>query len=150
MVAVFSKEESEFFAVVSWWIWKNRNDVQFGKVGISGEHLVHNAGDWMNEFAGAQPTLRPDPLRHDTTSLPSTTQTLKWCPPQSHFVKLNVDAACDNHKCRTGLGAIIQNDRGKFVCSYGGYARPHPCLCSRGTGYLVRVESLLKRRIQES
>lgn len=71
----------------------------------------------MNEFVGSQPTLRPDSLIHNSTLLPSTTQPLRWGPPPSHFVKLNVDAACDNHKCRTGLGAIIRNNQGIFMCA---------------------------------
>lgn len=108
----FSKAELELFAMVAWWIWKTRNDIKFGKQGMSGEQIVSKARDWAYEFAAAQA-----PGISATSRVSFQSQPMNWCCPQLQFTKLNVDAANDKSKGRTGFGAVIRNDQGKLMCA---------------------------------
>ncbi|KAK9950635.1 hypothetical protein M0R45_006113 [Rubus argutus] len=110
VAAVFDKGELNLFAVVAWWIWKNRNDIKFGKVGLSGEQNVIKATDWTHDFAIAH-----DKEKSAGSSMGSNQKQAHWNVPSPPFLKLNVDAAIDKHNCRMGFGAVVRNENGSFM-----------------------------------
>jgi hypothetical protein len=71
----FSKDELDCFAVTAWWIWKHRNEANFGQVKFSGANLAAKAHDWMLDFHNAHATVA------DPVPLPNLTeQHIKWWP----------------------------------------------------------------------
>lgn len=103
----FSQAQLELFAVVAWGIWKQRNDIKFGKVESRGEHIVIRAQEWLGEFNEAHRPITMNKSSHTVSN-----QLSGWSPPATNFLKVNVDAACDSQQQRTGLGVVIRNDCG--------------------------------------
>lgn len=104
MATSFTQAQLELFAVVAWGIWKQRNDIKFGKVELRGENIVIRAQEWLGEFADAH---RPITADQSPNTFPN--QLSGWSPPATNFLKVNVSTTtnwpgCSDQKRPWGAG----------------------------------------------
>ncbi|KAL6218231.1 hypothetical protein ACLB2K_011446 [Fragaria x ananassa] len=122
MVAV--GKELEWFCVVAWHLWHDRNNCVHGKEVVSVDVLVRNVVSWWERLEGVEErNTNPSSANHSNNGV---RETIRWSKPRSGFIKLNIDGAIDTHEGVFGTGAVCRNDQGHCL---GVLAAP-------GTGYL--------------
>ncbi|KAL5744797.1 hypothetical protein ACOSQ2_027913 [Xanthoceras sorbifolium] len=109
---VFSKSsraDFEFFCVVLWNIWNDRNSlVHLQKVKYA-ESLLDHAGFYLAEFQNTLASVSPLVPR------PVCSGSVGWSPPPCGSLKLNCDAAVRIDKNFIGVGAAIRDSFGHVV-----------------------------------
>lgn len=96
------KQEVEFFGICSWQIWTSRNEFIFEKTTTVPELWYKRAFDLLSEYRKANSM---DDSRKERSS------NVKWTPPDSGWIKINVDAAVNNKDSRVGLGGCCSRCR---------------------------------------
>ncbi|KAK9987011.1 hypothetical protein SO802_031962 [Lithocarpus litseifolius] len=107
LVDRLSIEEMELFWVQCWLIWNQRNCVLYGGQLKHPTNLNKRAEEFLEEFKHAQVSLdgRLREQRIDDA----------WQPPPPMEYKLNFDAAIFSGQEKSGIGAIIRNDKGEVM-----------------------------------
>ncbi|KAK9988033.1 hypothetical protein SO802_028272 [Lithocarpus litseifolius] len=107
LVDRLSIEEMELFWVQCWLIWNQRNCVLYGGQLKHLTSLNKRAEEFLEEFKHAQVSLdgRLREQRIDDA----------WQPPPPMEYKLNFDAAIFSGQEKSGIGAIIRNDKGEVM-----------------------------------
>ena len=103
-----STEELELFLVQAWIIWNQRNGIIHGKKLQPPQVLIKRAQDFLAEFRQANVQLSASP------NIPCPS---RWRPPLVECYKLNFDASIFQDGENSGVGAIIQNDRGEVMAA---------------------------------
>ncbi|XP_075636776.1 uncharacterized protein LOC142609015 [Castanea sativa] len=107
LVDILTVEELELFWVQAWIIWNKRNCVVHGGQLKDPKCLNKRVEDFIQEFQQAQAQLTVSRIEQLSSKL--------WQPPPHDVYKLNFDAAVFSRLERTGIGAIIRNDKGEVM-----------------------------------
>ena len=108
IIACLSTDDLELFLVQAWIIWNQRNGLIHGKQLQPPEVLTKRAQDFLAEFRQANVQLSASP------NIPCPS---RWRPPPVEHFKLNFDASIFQDGENSGVGAIIQNDRGEVMAA---------------------------------
>ena len=99
----------ELFWVQCWLIWTQHNCVLYGGQLKHPTSLNKRVEEFLEEFKQAQATMDSN-LREQLIGD-------AWQPPSSTEYKLNFDAAIFSGLEKSGIGAIIKNDKGEVMAS---------------------------------
>ncbi|XVF64157.1 hypothetical protein PTKIN_Ptkin09bG0145200 [Pterospermum kingtungense] len=99
------------FVMVLWAIWKQRNEQLWSNSGLSAEQVVYVGLEVLYAWLQA----KEGNVRLDVTAGPLCTE-VRWQKPPSSFVKCNLDAARFDGNTQLGLGMILCDDKGNFLC----------------------------------
>lgn len=94
--------------MISWGIWKDRNDIRHGGRLRSGQAMTRSSLCLLEEFqlANERPTANVE-RNHD----------VRWAPPQAGCYKVNVDGAVFSKKKQAGVGVVIRDDAGQVIAA---------------------------------
>ncbi|XP_073049166.1 uncharacterized protein [Primulina eburnea] len=98
------------FAMVTWAIWKQRNNKLWNSCNLPASDTVYTAMNELYEWIAVKSRRKPD----DGKS-PNRTECVLWHPPPESFVKCNIDAAFPNGADVTGLEMVLRDDSGGFI-----------------------------------
>ena len=106
-----SQEIVALTVMICWVLWTNRNNKVWRNKSWSAGHILHIAGNMMNQWQEAHHLKglhsgnpqQPDPY-------PTT-----WQKPMVGWYKMNVDAAVDPNRSLTGCGSILRDAEGHFI-----------------------------------
>jgi ribonuclease HI len=103
-----SEVQSLTFAVATWHIWENRNNVRNGESlyhphRVAGKIKAYIDFILLNNFRSTQSTRREN-----------QTSVLKWSPPSEGSMMVNVDAALFSQSQRMGVGIVIRDHLGRL------------------------------------
>ena len=101
------ESSSEMIAKVvtyAWSLWGSRNEVRKGGKQKTGLELVRGAAQYLEEFYAAN--------RVEEGARNSSTQPVKWTPPQGQILKANVDGAVFAELKAVGIGVVIRDMEG--------------------------------------
>ncbi|KAL0009843.1 hypothetical protein SO802_004951 [Lithocarpus litseifolius] len=107
LVDRLSTDEMELFWVQSWLIWNQRNCVLYGGQLKNPKILNRRAEEFLQEFKQSQVHLTMSPMEQPSGEV--------WQPPPSMVYKLNFDAAIFSGMEKSGIRAIIRNERGEVM-----------------------------------
>ena len=107
LVSRLSTDKMELFWVQCWLIWNQRNCVLYGVQLKHSTSLNKRTEEFLEEFKQAQVSL--------DSSLREQTMGDAWQPPPSMEYKLNFDAAIFSGLEKSGIGAIIRNDKDEVM-----------------------------------
>ena len=94
--------------MISWGIWKNRNDFRHGGRLRSGQAVARSSLCLLEEFqlANEKPTTNAE-----------RNQVVKWVPPLAGRYKVNVDGAVFSRWKQAGVGVVVQDDAGPVIAA---------------------------------
>ncbi|XP_070664898.1 uncharacterized protein [Malus domestica] len=93
-----------------WFIWKARCDFVFNQVPINPSKVIFSLSTAFGNFLLAVSSLgiaRP-------VSVSQEEVVVRWCPPASPFVKINVDASWSKSSWMGFAGVVARQDGGRF------------------------------------
>ena len=99
-----SSKEIELFWVQCWLIWNKRNCVLYGGQLKNPTSLNKRVEEFLQEFKQAQVHLTVSPMEQQSGEV--------WQPPPPMVYKLNFDATIFLGMEKSGIGAIIRNEKG--------------------------------------
>ena len=102
-----STKELELFWVQSWLIWNQRNCVLYGGQLKNPTSLNKRAEEFLQDFKQAQLHLTMSPMEQPSGEV--------WQPPPSMVYKLNFGATIFLGMEKSGIGAVIRNERGEVM-----------------------------------
>ena len=105
-----SLEELELFWTQAWLIWNQRNSLLHGGKLKNPSCLNKRVEEYLEEFKRAQAQLAVQPRQQLNAEI--------WQPPPSEAYKLNYDAAVFSDLGRTGVGAVIRNEKGEVMAAW--------------------------------
>ncbi|KAL6211613.1 hypothetical protein ACLB2K_016836 [Fragaria x ananassa] len=115
-VSLVAKEnELEWFSVLVWQIWHERNRRLHGYDVVGFQDLVIKASVWWEGLRVQKVDEREANTIQTAVGLTPSSSFRKWKKPENGFLKLNVDAAIDIHKGIFGTGAVVRDEQGKCV-----------------------------------
>ena len=94
--------------MILWHIWLEKNRVLYERKSTEAEDILKRALSQL-EICRKSWTEHHDTSRAETGSRP------KWEPPEVGAFKVNVDAALEQSKARTGI--IIRNEQGEIIAA---------------------------------
>jgi ribonuclease HI len=99
------------YMFILWEVWKKRNEAIFqGKqININDLNFLINNHQISFIMANQQPKSNTNP---------KCVINFKWEKPPTNWFKLNTDGAKSSTTLNSGIGGIIRNDQGEFVCAY--------------------------------
>ncbi|XP_075663672.1 uncharacterized protein LOC142633331 [Castanea sativa] len=108
LVAWILKENNspEYFAMIVWPIWNQRNQVRLQHPCCALHLIPQLSKDQLEEFLAMQPPPKPPPILTRVC----------WRPPPPGFVKVNFDEVVFSEENKAGAGIVIRNREG-FVLS---------------------------------
>ena len=94
--------------MISWGIWKNRNDFRHGGRLRSGQAVTRSSLYLLEEFqmANEKPTANAE-----------QNQVVKWVPPLAGRYKVNVDGAVFSRWKQAGVGVVVRDDAGHVIAA---------------------------------
>ncbi|XP_073294606.1 uncharacterized protein [Primulina huaijiensis] len=98
------------FSMVTWAIWKQRNNKLWNSCNLPASDTVYTAMNDLYEWIAVKSRRQPEDGKY-----PTRTECVLWHPPPESFVKCNIDAAFPNGADVTGLGMVLRNDSGGFI-----------------------------------
>ena len=101
-------EELELFLVQCWVIWGQRNSIIHGGMLQDPSRLVKRATDVLQEYRGTMELL----AIHSSAGLVQ-----KWESPVGSSYKINFDVAVFAEINASGVGVIVQNDKGEAMAT---------------------------------
>ena len=87
----------ELFAMVTWGIWHQRNQVQNHKPCCTSDQLTLQAKEKLTEFLAVLPPIRLAPPKPKE----------RWKPPDASLVKINFDGAIFRDENGRGIGVVV-------------------------------------------
>lgn len=116
---VATKHNKRVGALISWYIWKMRNEYIFQSIPIHPTFLPVKTKLAIFEWN----TAHLFPLTANLLGLPSA----PWIAPPQGFCKLNFDGVVNVANQTAGVGGIIRDHHGEMVAAYtGAIAVTHP------------------------
>ncbi|ONK71109.1 uncharacterized protein A4U43_C04F4810 [Asparagus officinalis] len=113
---VAHQNELEWFEILSWFIWHDRNKRVYGATVFDAKNLLERASCWWEGFLNAKGMVGcHDGSRQGLSDLREASLIRIWRKPTNGFVKLNVDGALDIHRGIYGTGAVVRDERGSCV-----------------------------------
>ncbi|XP_031099793.1 uncharacterized protein LOC116003991 [Ipomoea triloba] len=107
-VSRLKSDSLALMATVCWKVWDARNKLVWQNQRSHPSHIVDEAVVFLDAWR----TI------HNTNGEENVTTTVHtWKRPHFGKLKLNVDAAFDATKKRTGLGCILRDEEGKFIAA---------------------------------
>lgn len=126
----FKKVWVTVFFIITWTLWKERNQRIFSDSNSSMKDLkdfvLLRLGWWISSWKEEFPYSPMDITRNPAclqwnckTNLSWSDSTLKrvatWSPPPSHTFKWNVDASMHPIESRSAIGGVLRNHLGNFI-----------------------------------
>ena len=94
------------FPFAVWQLWLHRNGFIFSTGVIDMKFILLCVGK-STEFSAIVPNLQPKP--------PRTSISFKWEPPESGWIKLNIDGASNSNLGRAGGGGLLRNSDDNWI-----------------------------------
>ncbi|KAK9991286.1 hypothetical protein SO802_026271 [Lithocarpus litseifolius] len=105
---ILNKQDNlELFAMITWGIWNQRNQVRNNQPCCTSDQLVSQAKERLAEFTAVippAPAVEPEP------------QAI-WKPPDARLVKINFDGAIFKTENRSGIGVDVRDHTGAILAS---------------------------------
>ncbi|KAK9020713.1 hypothetical protein V6N11_010730 [Hibiscus sabdariffa] len=100
------------FGGVCWFIWLRRNELVFnvGREEVR-QPVLDKAWHWLASAVAA--TGAAALTRHLPTQ--GGRDSVRWSPPSHGWVKLNIDAARDNHNGYMSCGGLVRDEYGNWM-----------------------------------
>ncbi|XP_023886226.1 uncharacterized protein LOC111998354 [Quercus suber] len=98
---------SEFFVMVMWGLWYQRNQVQLNKPCCPSDLIGAQEKEKFKEFTATIPAKLATIPRQRT----------KWKPPDARSFKMNFDGAIFRQENKSGIGVVIRDDTGAVITS---------------------------------
>ncbi|KAL0325468.1 UNVERIFIED_CONTAM: hypothetical protein Sradi_5116100 [Sesamum radiatum] len=102
---VLERDEFNFFAVLCWMLWQNRNKRVMENKHSSPIEVVASAKSFLQDFQNC--IVRTNP--------PGRFSAPTWSPPKSGTIKINFDASVVKELGGAGLGIIARDHKGNCV-----------------------------------
>ncbi|KAM2728910.1 hypothetical protein EV1_000356 [Malus domestica] len=102
-----------YVAFTCWFIWKARCDYVFNQVSINPAKVIFSLSTAFGNFLLAMSSVgsaRPGSVSREDGAV-------RWCPPSSPFVKINVDASWSKSSRMGFAGVIARQDDGGFLAA---------------------------------
>ncbi|CAI9759335.1 unnamed protein product [Fraxinus pennsylvanica] len=97
-------QDQEIIAMLCWVIWMNRNETVLNTKSFTVLKVVTIAKNFLQQWQDAnQPPSKP-------AANSNRPELVKWKPPTTSSLKLNIDAAIFEDQGKAGLGLVIRND----------------------------------------
>ncbi|KAL0007369.1 hypothetical protein SO802_008871 [Lithocarpus litseifolius] len=109
LLDMLTSDEMDLFWAQAWLIWNQRNSVVHGGRMKDPSSLNKRAVEYVDEYKQAQCHLSVRPGQQQSVDV--------WQPPSHSEYKLNFDAAIFSGLDRSGIGAIIRNDKGEVMAA---------------------------------
>ena len=109
MLQILNQQELEFFLAFMWVFWKDRNLLVFHKTSKSIELLIDEAVSDIEEFQKCQV------INQATVKFPPAA--IRWIPPKSGEIKLNVDAAIWQNRLSCAVGRVFRDSDGVVLAA---------------------------------
>nr|XP_011465330.1 PREDICTED: uncharacterized protein LOC105351724 [Fragaria vesca subsp. vesca] len=109
-------KNTELFALICWWLWKDRNEVFHGKKGLEPRQIVEKCLEWQHEFSGVM--LRRKNLQMGGGNGAEVQQSHGEVGRSSMYeqaARLYFDGACDSNTNIVGIGAVVLSDNGELM-----------------------------------
>ncbi|KAL6189078.1 hypothetical protein ACLB2K_040468 [Fragaria x ananassa] len=109
-------KNTELFALICWWLWKDRNEVFHGKKGLEPRQIVEKCLEWQREFSGVM--LRRKNLQMGGGNGAEVQQSdgeVGRSSTHEQAAKLFFDGACDNNTNIIGIGAVVLSANGELM-----------------------------------
>lgn len=109
-------KNTELFALICWWFWKDRNEVFHGKKGLEPRQIVEKCLEWQREFSGVM--LRRKNLQMGGGNGAEVQQSdgeVGRSSTHEQAAKLFFDGACDNNTNIIGIGAVVLSANGELM-----------------------------------
>lgn len=103
-----SKKISKFSFWVLWYIWKSRNEYLFSQRNVHPVEDIYRESSANDEWNSIYVSKKASPV----LNLKPTT----WDPPPMGWLKCNFDSTFRKVSSRAGIGWIIRDAKGVFVC----------------------------------
>lgn len=103
----YSKKEIQLIIMISWGIWRNRNDIVWNQKGDEFDRVVESAQLIFNQWYSAQDKSFDNYLRF-MTQLDGMEH---WKQPKERTVKINTDAAIFTYSNRYSYFMLARNHR---------------------------------------
>ena len=97
----------ELFAVITWGIWHQRNQVRNYKTCCISDQLVLQAKEKLAEYYAVLPPTLPTLVKLKE----------KWKPPDASLAKINFDGAIFRSENRSGIGVVVRTHMGAILAS---------------------------------
>ena len=110
-----SVRDLEFFFVVAWSIWHNRNSVVFESVCSLPNHIWGFASRYLHEYR----------MERVAVNKKQAAGTERWTPPPPGVFKVNVDGATSEDGRNSSVGAIIRDSYGAVIAACCKYFQGH-------------------------
>ncbi|KAF5469518.1 hypothetical protein F2P56_013583 [Juglans regia] len=94
----------ESLVLSAWGLWNRRNKLMFENKKVSPEQAIDHALSMYQEHLSAS-------YEHKRGLLPQC----RWQPPPAGVLKLNIDGATFHEQCRSGVGMVLRDERGKVL-----------------------------------
>ncbi|XP_012065949.1 uncharacterized protein LOC105629045 [Jatropha curcas] len=107
-VRVLTASYLEFFFLVTWIIWRNRNQVLWTWVRSSIHHLLSSSKDWFMAWQAAQ-------LRRSSQVKHGPHVSTVWSLPSAGYFKCNFDAALRPNSSQMGAGWVLRDADGLLL-----------------------------------
>lgn len=127
----FKKIWWAIFYIISWSIWKERNERIFNNSASSKDKLcdliLTRLGWWIKAWGDPFPysisemVQNPSCLDWCDLSVPTSIKPapdIPWAPPSPNGLKWNVDASYNPRLNRAAIGGVLRNHRGEFICIF--------------------------------
>ena len=111
MLQALKTDDLEFFCILSWAIWSDRNKSVFANSSSEAIPIVEDSFSYLREFQRCQLML--------TVKSPANCDTVKrWQAPPLGKLKLNVDAAFNQALNMFSVGGIIRDSYGSVFAAF--------------------------------
>lgn len=127
----FKKIWWAIFYIISWSIWKERNERIFNNSASSRDQIcdliLTRLGWWIKAWGDPFPYSVSEIIRNPSyldwydLSIPITKKSapdIPWSPPSPGGLKWNVDASFNPRLNRAAIGGVLRNHRGEFICMF--------------------------------
>uniref|UniRef100_A0A803PWX1 Reverse transcriptase domain-containing protein n=1 Tax=Cannabis sativa TaxID=3483 RepID=A0A803PWX1_CANSA len=103
--SLFTKDEFEFFLILSWNLWYIRNSVNHGGHKPQASAILDWCSKFLHEFRENNVAVQVGQRREEA----------KWTPPRRGSFKVNVDAGIKAGENLAGLSSVVRDHEGRVM-----------------------------------
>ena len=107
------RNSAELFAMTTWSIWTQRNQVQLNQVASAIHHIPQLSKDKHVEFLACQSTSTASSIERHARSIGRNF----WEVPPANMVKINLDWATFSDENKSGINVVIRDCSGLVIAS---------------------------------